>query len=103
MRSAARSFAPATAIRAFGAGVAPSRVEVEGLTAAPGFTGSGRLAGTSAGPQSGSLPPAMTTFAVCVAPSVVQPPEKSGTLTSLTPSASANTSRVPSGDHEGMP
>src|SRR4051794_4101074 len=48
-----------------------------------------REAGTPAGPQSGLLPPGMSSAALGEAPVVVQPLAKLGTLTTLMPSASA--------------
>ena len=63
----------------------------------------GRAAGTSAGPQSGSDAPGMSIAAVWEAPSVVQflAAAKSGTLTTFTPSLSAHASREPDGENVG--
>ena len=61
-----------------------------------------RPAGTSAGPQSGCVPPGITSGAFGDAPSVVQPPAKLGTVTTLMPSPSAHARRLPSGANVGV-
>src|SRR4051794_13309677 len=66
-----------------------------GVGWAGGAGAAARGAGTSAGPQSGLVPPARTSGAVSGTPSSVQPPEKSGTGTMWMPSDSCQASWVP--------
>ena len=60
-----------------------------------------RAAGTSAGPQSGSEPPAMTSGGSGVAPSVVQPAARVGTAATWMPSPADHARPAPSGENVG--
>jgi hypothetical protein len=48
------------------------------------------------------VPPGISIAAFCDAPVVVQPPARSGTVTTLMPSASLQATRPPSGENVGV-